>query len=118
MNNNILKYKGYRARIEYDVVDRIFVGEVLGIRDVLAFHSETADDIDRHFHDCIDEYLELCAEIGKLPEREYSGTFNVRIDPEDHREAALCAAYEHISLNQYIAEAVHAFNKAHAELIA
>jgi len=36
---NAMKYKGYAARIEYDAHDRIFVGHLVGIRDIVGFHG-------------------------------------------------------------------------------
>ena len=33
MKNDMMKYKGYKASISYDEMDRIFVGEVFGISD-------------------------------------------------------------------------------------
>jgi predicted HicB family RNase H-like nuclease len=37
-----------------------------------------------------------------LAERKYSGTFNVRIGAQLHRNLAMHAAEEHMSLNQYV----------------
>lgn len=61
------------------------------------------------FHQSIDNYLDLCANIGKEPEREFKGTFNVRITPELHREAALIAAAKGETLNQVISESIEHF---------
>ncbi len=32
-----MKYKGYEAVIEYDQIDRIFVGRVINIQDIIMF---------------------------------------------------------------------------------
>ena len=101
--NTMMEYKGYRAVITYDADDDIFVGEVVGIADSLNFHGTSVAEMKEMFHESIDNYLDLCAEIGKEPEREYKGQFNVRIDPGLHRDAAMYAAQEHISLNQAVA---------------
>ena len=37
-----------------------------------------------------------------IAERRYSGTFNVRIGENLHRDLAMHAAEEHMSLNQYV----------------
>lgn len=37
-----------------------------------------------------------------LAERRFSGTFNVRIGEQLHRDLAMHAAEQHISLNQYV----------------
>ena len=34
-----MTYKGYAARIEYSDEDELFVGRVVGIRDIITFHG-------------------------------------------------------------------------------
>jgi len=115
MKNNMMQYKGYHARIEYDADDNIFVGEIIGINDVLAFHCNKTSEIEKKFHNCIDEYLKTCEEIGKQPEREYTGSFSVRVEPEEQRIAVLCAAATNISFNQYVGKALFEYNKRQAK---
>ena len=104
--NTMLEYNGYRATVEYDADDEIFVGEVFGISDSLNFHGYSVTEIKEMFHQCIDNYLETCSKIGKEPEKEYRGQFNVRISPELHKKAALYAANMHTSLNQIVSLAL------------
>lgn len=105
-NSDLLRYKGYSARPEYSVDDRIFYGKILGISDLVDFQSENAKDLEQAFHDAVDDYLAFCAEIGKKPEKEYSGLFNVRIPPELHREASVFAQAEGITLNRVVEQAI------------
>ena len=85
--NSMLEYKGYHASIEYDAEDNIFVGEVFGIADSLNFHGTSIDEL--------------------------KATFNVRIPPALHKKAALAAANQKITLNQYVTQAIeNSFNKA------
>ena len=76
MKSDIMKYKGYKATIAYDEDDRIFVGEVFGVADSLYFHGKPMEELENSFHNCIDNYLEICAKIGKEPQKEFSGSFN------------------------------------------
>ena len=98
----MMGYKGYHAKVSYDAVDKIFVGEVFGVRDSLNFHGTSVDELESMFQQCIDNYLELCEKIGKEPDKEFKGSFNIRISPELHRKVALEAEKKEISLNQYI----------------
>lgn len=107
-NNDLLRYKGYSARPEYSAEDRIFYGTILGIGDLVDFQSENAKDLEDEFHKAVDEYLEFCAEIGKKPEKEYNGLFNVRISPELHREASVLAQAEGVTLNKIVERAIRA----------
>ena len=106
MMNSMLEYKGYHATVVFDADDNIFVGEVFGITDSLNFHGASVSELKEMFKQCIDNYLELCAQIGKNPDKEYKGTFNVRIPPEMHRRASLEATRQRITLNQYVMRAI------------
>ena len=46
---NMMKYKGYIARIEFDEEDRIFVGHLAEIRDIVGFHGTTVDELECAF---------------------------------------------------------------------
>ena len=71
-----MTYKGYSARPEYSAEDRIFYGKILGISALVDFQSENAKDLETEFHKAVDDYLEFCEEIGKQPQKEYSGLVN------------------------------------------
>ena len=104
--SKMMEYNGYHAQIEYDADDEIFVGKVYGISDSLYFHGASVDELEKMFRQSIDNYLAMCLECGKTPEREYKGSFNVRISPELHREIAIQAAEDGITLNQYVLNAL------------
>jgi len=104
--NNMLEYKGYHAKIEFDAEDMIFVGSVFGVNDSLNFHGKGIDEITEMFHQTVDNYLELCAELGKQPDKEFRGSFNVRIGPALHRQAALKAEQSRMTLNQFVEKAI------------
>ena len=106
MLNSMLEYKGYHATITFDADDNLFVGEVFGITDSLNFHGESVSQLEAMFKQCIDNYLELCQKIGKQPDKEFKGSFNVRLTPELHKKAALEAAKQKMTLNQYVSNAI------------
>ncbi len=104
--NSMLEYRGYHAAISYDADDELFVGEVFGIVDSLSFHGSSIDELKQKFADCIENYLDVCKQIGKEPEKEFKGSFNVRIPSELHRQIAMLAAQQKITLNQYVVNAL------------
>ena len=59
--SDILSYKGYQARVEFDADDRIFLGRVAGIKDGVGFHADTVNDLIAAFHEAVDDYLEIYA---------------------------------------------------------
>lgn len=109
MKSDMMKYKGYKATIAYDEEDRIFVGEVFGVSDSLNFHGRSIEELETSFHDCIDNYLVYCQEVGKEPQKEFSGSFNVRTSPMIHEKASEYAAENGFSLNQVVSMAMEAF---------
>lgn len=104
--SKMMEYQGYHAQIEYDAEDEIFVGKVFGLADSLNFHGTSVSELEEMFHQSIDNYLQMCAETGKTPEKEFKGSFNIRISPELHKEISLHAAQEGITLNQYVLRAL------------
>ena len=107
--DNMLHYKGYSAKPEYSVEDKMFYGTILGIDDLVDFSSEDARRIEEEFHSAVDDYIAFCEEIGKPPQKEYSGMFNVRISPELHRRISMTAQAEGVSLNKAVEQAIAAF---------
>lgn len=62
------------------------------------------------FEEAVEDYLELCNLNGKEPEKMYKGSFNIRIRPELHKQAAQRALIEGKSLNQYVEEAIEQYS--------
>ncbi len=104
--SKMMDYKGYHAQIEYDNDDEVFVGRVFGIVDSLNFHGTSVKELEAMFHQSIDNYLQMCADTGKTPDKEFKGSFNIRISPELHRGISLQAAQEGMTLNQYVSKAL------------
>ena len=108
-NDNLLHYKGYSAKPEYSVEDKVFYGKILGIDDLVDFQAEDARSIETEFQNAVDDYLRFCAEIGKEPQKEYSGMFNVRISPELHRRLSIAAQSRGLSLNKVVEQAIASY---------
>ncbi|MDN2582488.1 type II toxin-antitoxin system HicB family antitoxin [Aquibium sp. ELW1220] len=104
--NNVMTFKGYSARIEYDDEDGILFGQIAGIRDGVGFHADNVEALRTAFHEAVDDYLETCARIGKEPQKPYSGKMMFRVSPEVHRKAALAAELSGKSLNQWAEEVI------------
>jgi len=101
---NVMTYKGYKARIEFDPRDNIFVGQVLGIEDGISFHGATVAVLKERFSAAINHYLADCKAAGRNPEKPASGKLMLRIAPEIHAKALVVARASGKSLNQWAAE--------------
>jgi len=98
----MIRYKNYAGVVEYDAEGKIFTGEVFGLRDVITFQGRTAEELEQSFMQSIDLYLEMCEHDGVEPQKTFSGHFNLRLDPELHRQLAERAALEKTSLNEFV----------------
>lgn len=98
-----MTYKGYYARIEFDAEDHIFVGHIIGIRDVVGFHGESVDELESAFSEAVDDYLAACAKLGQKPNKPYSGNLMLRISADIHAAVAAAAEASGKSINQWAA---------------
>ncbi len=104
--NDILQYKDYIGSIHFSSEDEVFYGKIVGIDDLVSFEGASVKELKKSFHEAVEDYLESCKEIGKEPNKTYKGTFNIRIGADLHRDAALFAAINNISLNDFVRTAI------------
>lgn len=97
----------YTYRVHWSADDQAYVGTVAEFPS-LSWLADTLEDaftgIQRLAADMVDDM----ARSGETPpepiaDRPYSGKFQVRIPPETHRQLAIEAAEQHVSLNRLIA---------------
>jgi len=101
---NSMTHRGLTARIEFDDRDDIFVGRVVGVRDIIGFHGETVAELRNACAEAIDDYLADCEMQGIKPPRPASGKMLLRMPPELHAEAIRAAELAGKSLNQWAAD--------------
>ncbi len=64
-----MKYKGYQGQVAYDEDAKLFHGEVVGLRDVVAFQGTSVDELEQAFKDSVGEYLDFYKELRRTPEK-------------------------------------------------
>lgn len=101
---NTMKYRDYIARIEFDSEDRIFVGHLAGIKDIVGFHGSTVDELEQAFHQAVDDYIAISEETGRPAQKPYSGNLMLRIPPDVHAAVATAAEVQGKSINQWAGE--------------
>lgn len=106
---SIMEYKGYCTKIEFDADAKLLHGKIEGINDLVTFECEDASQIEAEFHNAVDDYLAFCEEVGKQPEKEYRGLFNVRIKPELHRRIAAEAVKHNMTMNALVEQAIRSY---------
>lgn len=103
---NVMMVDGYHARIEYDPEIDSFRGEILGLTGGADFYGKTPKELRAEFRRSLKVFLQVCAEKGIEPKRQFSGKFNLRIPPELHEKLALAAQAQGKSLNTLAQEAL------------
>lgn len=103
---NFMKYKDFIGEFEYDQEARIFHGRVVNIQDVVTFEGCSVEELEVALADSVEDYLEFCQEMGKAPDKPFSGRFNVRLTPATHRLVATAAKAHGKSLNAFVSEAL------------
>ena len=103
---NVLKYKGYHTKVECNIETKKIYGKIEGIKDLVNFECDTFEDVEREFYQAVDDYLIFCEELGEEPNKEYRGSFNVRITPSEHRKLALFTDKRGLTLNQGVQQAI------------
>jgi len=55
--SNFMSYKGYTASMVYDVEDKIIVGRIQDVDDIISFHGQSVPEFETNFQAAIDHYL-------------------------------------------------------------
>jgi len=97
-----MEYNGYIGTVEYSAEDELLYGKIWGINDGVTYDGESISQLKEAFHEAVDEYVTICKEMGKDPQKTYKGVFNVRVKPKLHKKAALEATKRGMSLNQFV----------------
>jgi predicted HicB family RNase H-like nuclease len=103
---NSMSYKGYTASMVFDAEDKIIVGRVLEVDDIISFHGESVAEFEANFQAAIESYLAACEELASPPEKPASGKVMLRIAPEVHAAALKAAARSGTSLNKWAESAL------------
>lgn len=101
-----LKYKEFIGTVHYSADDEVFFGRIEGINDLVTFEGSTVVEIKQSFEEAVEDYIEICNNVGKEIFKTFKGSFNVRINPELHSKAFEQAVLEGKSLNELVKEAI------------
>lgn len=103
---NTMEYCGYVVSMIFDAEDKVIVGRVLDVDDIITFHGESIGEFERTFHTIIDDYIAACEKLGAPPEKPASGRLMLRVSPTVHAAALKAAARKGVSLNKWAEQAL------------
>lgn len=102
----LLTYKGYHGTVDFSLEDDVLFGQVIDTNSLISYEGTNLDELKEDFRGAIDDYLAACREHNETPEKAYTGSFNVRLEPEAHKKLALYAKAHGESLNASVKKAV------------
>ncbi len=70
---NTMTYRGYTASMSFDPEDKIIVGRVNDVDDIITFHGVSVIEFEANFHQIVDDYIAACQALGGVPETPASG---------------------------------------------
>jgi predicted HicB family RNase H-like nuclease len=108
---NRLTYRGYTASMTFDADDKIIVGRVVDLDDIITFHGPSVEAFEQTFHRVVDDYIAACRKLGSVPEKPASGKLMLRIAPDIHAAALKAAARNGVSLNKWAEQALRAASR-------
>lgn len=103
---DLMEHEGYYGSVHYSDEDRVFYGKLENIGGLISYEGRDVDSLRSAFIEAVDDYLELCREQGREPERPFKGSFSVRVGSEIHRQTALAAKKRGMTLNAFVTEAL------------
>jgi predicted HicB family RNase H-like nuclease len=101
-----LHYKDFQGSVEFE--DGKLVVQILHIDDSISTYVDGASQAQAAFEELVDDYVETCRAVGKEPCKPFKGSFNVRIEPELHRQIAMAAVESRQTMNAWVATALEA----------
>ena len=110
--SNLLNHNGYSGTVEVYLDNYCLFGTVLFVTDKIIYQGGSISELKSSFESAVEEYLETCKEIGKSPDKPFSGSFNVRVGPEIHKVLSLKAVEAGLSLNSFISKAITSYLEA------
>jgi predicted HicB family RNase H-like nuclease len=105
MSNKYLEYKGYIGTVEPCLETLKMYGKIEFINDLVTYGADSLPGLKNEFENAVNDYLIVCEELNTLPDKPFSGTFNVRVGKELHREIAYSAAKSKSNINVWVKEA-------------
>ena len=103
---DILMYKDFIGSVHFSADDKVFHGKIEGITDLVTFEGKSVDELEKAFHEAVNDYVTLCKKADKEPLKSCRGSFNVRIPSELHIKAMKQAVKLGIPLNQLVQKAI------------
>ncbi len=111
---DVLIYKDYIASIELDACENYFTGKVVAINADISFKGCSLVELKKAFFKAVDDYLDECYLLQRIPDKPYLGGFNITVSPEMHRMVSIACAYKNMTQDDFVRHAIE-YTLLHSE---
>ncbi|MFI4955266.1 MAG: type II toxin-antitoxin system HicB family antitoxin, partial [Gammaproteobacteria bacterium] len=101
---DMMKYKDYYGSVHFDDNELILFGKLEFIRALITYEATDTKQLRKAFEEAVDDYLETCQANNISPETPFKGSLNVRLGSDLHRQIAIAATQQHMTVNRFITE--------------
>lgn len=101
---DLMHYKGYYGSLHLEESELMLYGKVEFIRALVTYEASDAQGLMKAFQEAVDDYLETCQRLSVEPEQPFKGSLNVRLGSALHRQVALAAEHQHLTINKFIVQ--------------
>ncbi len=108
------EYKNYLGSGKISIIDNCLHGQIEFINDLVNYEAQTLEELKKEFELAVDDYLQLCQEVGKAPDKTFKGSIKIKMGCELHQKATRKAEYLGKTLNDYINDIVKKDTESHA----
>jgi len=98
----MLTYEGYFGSVHYNDHDQIFYGKLEFIHALVSYEGTDVKSLRRSFEEAVDDYLKLCQQTKRVPEKPFKGSFNIRLNSDLHHQLYEKATKKGMTLNGFI----------------
>ena len=106
---DMIAYKGYYGSVHYSDEDQVFHGKIEFIRSLVSYEGTDVGNLRAAFEEAVDDYLKLCEDENRQPDRPFKGSFNIRTGTDLHRRAMLFAKSKGSNLNSIVTDALEKY---------
>lgn len=99
--NELMEYRGFKAKVQYSADDEVFFGRLMDINDIVIFEGKTVRELKRAMKEAVEFHIEVCEKTGKAVKKSFSGKVLLRLPSDLHARIAEAAARKGKSINEW-----------------
>jgi len=101
---DLLRYKGFFGKVYYYVEEKVFVGELKLVEELVVFRGKSIKELDVSFKSTVDQYVLNCEQQGIKPNLPEPGNIEIKIAKNLHEKILELSTFKNKSIERIIEE--------------